>query len=122
MAGRNRRVEALKELYSELPSLECQGLCSESCNFIGMTVLEQERIQKARGPRIEIHMSPCPALDFMGRCMVYEVRPLVCRMFGVHEDMPCPYGCTPERWVTKEEGREFMARAQEIGGGTAWGV
>jgi hypothetical protein len=37
----------------------------------------------------------CPALKD-GRCSVYDVRPTLCRLWGVVEDMPCPWGCVPD--------------------------
>jgi uncharacterized protein len=112
----DKRVAALEALYAELPSLECQGLCGDCCHFIGMTRLEQGRIRRAGGPVIQIVDTPCPALDFMGRCSVYAQRPIICRLWGVVADMPCHYGCTPERYLTPEEGREFLARVQAIAG------
>jgi uncharacterized protein len=112
----DKKVEALERLYAELPSLDCQGLCGDCCHFIGMTRLEQGRITQVGGPEIKLWDSPCPALDFMGRCSVYTRRPLICRLWGVVEDMPCHYGCKPERYLTNEEGRVFLARVQAIAG------
>src|SRR2546429_6087610 len=31
-----------------------------------------------------------------GRCTVYEVRPMICRLWGMVEGMQCPHGCVPE--------------------------
>ena len=38
------RVAALEALYSELPSLECRGLCWHSCGPVDMSITERERI------------------------------------------------------------------------------
>lgn len=113
--ARRDRIAELDALYSELPSLECQGLCGESCAHIGMTTMERERIAES-GPRITFDQNPCPALDFIGRCMVYDKRPMICRLWGVVEDMKCHYGCEPERYLTREEGFTFLARVREITG------
>lgn len=75
-----------------------------------MTHFERDRIKTAGGPDIQIVQSPCPALDFIGRCSVYEIRPLICRLWGVVETMKCHYGCEPERYLTDEEGKVFFAR------------
>lgn len=109
-AGAGPDLRALDALYAELPSVECNGLCSEACHYIGMTKVERERIMAAGGPEIQIWQGPCPALSIMGRCTVYENRPAICRMFGVVEDLRCPYGCEPERFMTREEARDFMTR------------
>lgn len=112
----DRRAEAMEKLYAELPSIDCQELCGDCCSFIGMTRMEQGRITQIGGPVINIWDIPCPALSFTGRCTVYARRPLICRLYGVVEDLLCPYGCTPERVLTREEGRSFLARAQAIAG------
>lgn len=117
MAGQDQRLLGdLDALYAELPSLECQGLCGEACSFIMMTRVERERIVDGGGPRILMTESPCPALDFIGRCRVYTQRPMICRLWGVVDDMKCHYGCTPDRYLTREEGFEFLARVQELTG------
>lgn len=51
----------------------------------------------------------CPLLTEDGRCSAYQVRPLVCRQWGVGEDMKCPWGCEPERYLTEEETAEMLA-------------
>jgi hypothetical protein len=40
--------------------------------------------------------------------MVYDARPLICRLWGVSENLQCPYGCVPERMLTLEEAQDFM--------------
>lgn len=110
------RAGQLDALYAELPKLDCLGLCSDSCHYIGMTKLESQRIKRSKGFEISMMHSPCPALNFMGRCGVYDLRPMICRLWGLTEDMPCHYGCKPERYLTREEGFSFLARAREIAG------
>jgi Fe-S-cluster containining protein len=36
----------------------------------------------------------CPAL-VDGRCSVYDVRPLICRLYASAEGLRCPHGCQP---------------------------
>jgi len=104
-------------LYAELPTIECKGLCGDTCHFIGMTRLEHGRIRRATGHDIRMEQSPCPALDFMGRCAVYTLRPLICRLWGVVDVLPCHYGCKPSpRYLTYEEGKVFILRARDISG------
>ncbi|WP_199523791.1 hypothetical protein [Micromonospora craterilacus] len=113
--GRDRTAE-MDQLYAELPDIDCKGLCHESCNAIAMTPLERDRIRE-RGIDISpLHM-PCPALTPLRRCSVREVRPLICRLYGLVERMACPHGCRPEGgFVPEATARRLLARAEVIGG------
>ena len=51
------------------------------------------------------------------RCAVYEVRPMICRLWGLVERMPCPFGCRPEGGLlSDEEGARLLREANRIGG------
>jgi len=60
----------------------------------------------------------CPFLGPfpLGQCMAYSIRPLVCRAWGTmnNEQMRCPHGCVPERWLTNEEFRSYNLQAIAI--------
>jgi uncharacterized protein len=92
-------------------------LCVESCGPVPMSALEHARI-RVRGvdiPVIDNALAsikqgvapPCPALKD-GRCTVYAVRPLLCRMWGAIETMPCPYGCTVTPGLLMDEGAKIL--------------
>lgn len=52
-----------------------------------------------------------------GRCSVYQNRPLICRMYGAVESLPCPHGCKPDRGALPDaESRALLLKATEIGG------
>lgn len=116
--------EQLDELYAELPELDCRGQCWDSCSKIDMTGAERWRIEKAGGPhiprgRVGDPPSMCPALTMLHQCSVYEIRPMVCRLWGVWESLPCNYGCRPKdgrALLTDEEAYEFIARTHEAAG------
>ncbi|MFY1595573.1 hypothetical protein [Micromonospora sp. WMMD737] len=113
--GRDRVAE-LDQLYAELPAIECRGLCHESCNAIAMTPLERQRIRE-RGFDISPLDLPCPALTQLRRCSVRDVRPMVCRLYGLVEQMACPFGCRPEGgFLDDATARRLLARAEAIGG------
>lgn len=91
--------------WSKIPPMVCKGLCAESCGPIDASP-QEKALLAMRG----IQLAPiaeavttillggdfyCPALKD-GRCTVYDVRPTVCRLWGVVEGMPCPWGCEPE--------------------------
>jgi Fe-S-cluster containining protein len=99
-------IARLEELYARLPTIECQGHCWNSCGPISMSAVERRRI-RAAGVEIQ-EFTPersqrwandeplhCSALDQFHRCTVYEVRPLICRAWGVGRgQLACPWGCT----------------------------
>lgn len=70
--------------------------CDDGCGIVVLSGEEYRRIEKvvgARGVEPVRQGSTCP-LFIDGRCSVYEVRPLVCQLYG-HVDSPlltCPKG------------------------------
>jgi Fe-S-cluster containining protein len=116
--GRSARLDAL---YAQLPAVDCVGLCWDSCGPIDMSAAERARIAAAgvhipRGSFYGDGPGLCPALTMFKRCGVYEIRPLVCRIWGLTRRMPCTYGCKPERYLTEPEAYELFAQAFEISG------
>jgi Fe-S-cluster containining protein len=64
----------------------------------------------------------CDALTAGKRCAVYDLRPLVCRLWGAVESMPCVYGCVPEGgYLTDMDAYRLIAESTRIGGGTHGG-
>ncbi len=77
-------------------SMRCGSGCSDCCRArLSVTHVEEAHMRRglARLPdelRRELAESAsaerqemCPALDDQGRCRIYELRPLICRSFGV---------------------------------------
>lgn len=98
----------LKSFYGQVPEIGCKGLCADSCGPIAMGHRENQRIKqagvripsRAEGKRLFLESDgewSCPALSPEGRCTVYEIRPMICRIWGAAEDLRCPYGCGPEQ-------------------------
>lgn len=118
----SRTDDALDALYARLPEIDCQGFCHDSCGPIDMAEAERDRIRRVH--RVEIGKgsflrdgpSDCPALTMFKKCGVYEVRPLICRIWGLTRRMPCNYGCRPSRWVTEQETYTLLAEAFELSG------
>lgn len=111
----NAKRRRLDSLYAEMPTLDCQGKCAESCGPIVMSRVEWERIIEKVGA--EPHGGAdltCPLLTDE-RCTVYSIRPTICRLWGLVESMPCPWGCKPSRVLTDVEGFAFLERAGAMG-------
>jgi hypothetical protein len=106
----------LDELYAELPTIDCQGKCQSACGPIGMTGVELRRIVKRTGREPTYDQTFTCSLLRNGLCSVYQIRPMICRLWGVVDALPCPWGCKPEpRYLTYLEGQEFLLRADDIG-------
>lgn len=110
-------------IYSQLPPLECRGLCQECCGPIAVADVELKMIVE----RIGHHPAPmgrlgrqnsmacmtCPLLKD-GQCSIYDIRPFICRLWGVTKSMPCPHGCRPKKWITDEKAHELMSELENI--------
>jgi len=105
----------LDALYGELPKINCQGKCQESCGPIFMSGPEWQRIIRRLGyePKGRPDLT-CPMLKSDGKCSVYHIRPAICRLWGIVDVMPCPWGCKPERYLTKMEGHAFLNRIDSM--------
>lgn len=99
--------EALDALYRSLPQMNCKGKCASSCGPAPASPLEMDRIRRrgvawvdwtsVRLPLGQEMAMACSALDTKsGRCRAYEDRPMVCRIWGLVEELACPWGCVPE--------------------------
>jgi hypothetical protein len=118
MPNHRRQDRELDALYQTLPHLECQGFCHDSCGPIEMSVREQARIiERARKPITCNKGASCSMLTEDRRCSVYDIRPIICRLWGLVRSMPCPYGCRPEGGLLSDaEGARLIAEADRIGG------
>ena len=121
-------VARLRRLWDSLPNDECDGCdgCGEKCaGDIPMARWEFEQVQSVldrRGVEASAPVAaaaagpfapPCRFRDVeVGRCRIYPVRPLVCRLFGLVAWLPCPL----ERWgVRRPDGIEIMRWYASLG-------
>lgn len=115
----------LERLYARIPVIpDCDGRCWTSCGPVDMSWRERARI-RAAGVRITDWQEAvssadtfwCEALTEGKRCAVYEMRPLVCRLWGAAEGLECPFGCTPEGgYIPRAEAYRMIAESMRIGG------
>lgn len=106
------QAQKLRELYARIPPFICKPGCTACCGPVVMSRLEADRLpQKFATP---------PALKCQfaegGHCSVYSKRPLICRLFGASDHIPCPYGCGPSKRLTAEQSHTLMAEYIEIVG------
>jgi hypothetical protein len=115
----------LADLYAQVAQPTCKGLCADSCGPIDMHPRERQRIRE-HGVTIPHHDDAldqldatgdyaCPALQD-GQCSVYSVRPMICRLWGAVEAMPCPHGCRPAGGLHPDQrGAELLNESLSIG-------
>lgn len=117
------RAAAMAALYAQLPTIECRGHCWDSCGPIPLTSTERVNIRRTAQVDIPPHTTMpskrgmCPALSMMNTCKVYAVRPLICRLWGLVDNLPCNFGCMPDGGrLSVAAGYEYLARSFEIDG------
>lgn len=107
---------ALDALYAGLPSLQCQRKCQQWCGPVAGMDAEVSRIYAIHGRRGLRPDLQCGYLDPNGLCIAYAARPLVCRLWGIVEEMQCPHGCEPERLLTNAEVEKLFEEIGRIAG------
>jgi hypothetical protein len=107
----------LRELYDRVPVVKCQGLCQECCGLVPATAGEVRIMERVSGKphALDIDTFSCAYLH-EGRCTIYSDRPLVCRLWGAAENLICPFGCKPDRYLTEAEVVDLMRRMSYLSG------
>ena len=107
--------DELQSLRDQVPDAGCKGLCQESCGPILWYRAENEAIIRASGPiRAGRADLTCPYLSSEGQCEIYQVRPMICRLWGSVKAMRCPHGCRPKRWLTNKEAYSLLDEADRL--------
>ncbi len=113
--------ENLRAIYAKIPVLKCAGKCQECCGPILVTPLERKQMRRhapPQNPPPKRDALTCPSLDVaFGKCAVYADRPTICRLWGVVEGRPCPWGCEPEHVLSDAEGRAILAEVAALSHG-----
>ncbi len=113
------REQKLRAVWEQIPAIDCQGLCADSCFSMGQTRTEQQIIERRTGVSLPLTHArqPCVALTMLRQCSVYQYRPMICRLWGMVASMRCNYGCVPEGgFLTDQQAYEILAQAAEIDG------
>lgn len=124
------KLAKIDALLSDLPTFRCKEGCSDCCGPVELSRLEYLRCVQASGRssedirqqmknNIRQGMYTCPLLDpETRRCTVYDVRPAICRLFGVvRNQLLCPHGYAPEdsALLSDEQARMILKRVEELG-------
>lgn len=119
----------LRELYAAIPDVACKGLCHDQCTIVPIAPAERTAIESHTGRRVKMlpMVKPLlmrPADDGLtcrylkrARCSIYEVRPMICRLYGAAEGLACPHGCRPlGGLLSNEVVRGLLAKLDELPG------
>lgn len=110
---------ALDVLYGQVPEINCKGLCGTlACASWAMSPLEAQRITES-GAQLPHRggAGQCPLLGAFGQCTVYEIRPMVCRLWGTTPDLPvggCPHGCGPRDALNRYRARALLESVDAV--------
>ena len=112
----------IDRLYEALPEVKCQRKCQAACGPIIMSQAEADRIaahveERPLRAAVPTDGELCPALSVMGGCMIYEVRPAICRLYGILKALPCQWGCVPEHWINDADAYQLMAALDALSEG-----
>lgn len=81
-------------VYAGLPDVACKGLCASECvRGLPVSTVEADALD-ALSP-CNTSGSACRFLTADKKCGIHAERPLVCRVYGVVETLPCKHGCEP---------------------------
>jgi len=99
----------IEDLYELIPAFQCKPGCIECCEEFGVpsrTQMEDERIKKyVRANGLESHQRTglrCPYVTAAG-CAIYEVRPLICRLYGTSPNYLCKVRVQPVQLLHEDE-------------------
>ena len=125
---KSKKLRILREVYASITSAGCKGLCVSECSTIPVFTFELEHLEAVVGRKLPTIAAgddiggmllgseigaPCPLL-VLGRCSVYEDRPLICRAFGSVEGLRCPHGCRPDKLLSNEEQYANFEKVAEL--------
>lgn len=83
-----------RQLYREIPTMQCIAGCTDCCGPVPLTEYEAKRLGVEGSFTPTDENGKC-VFAKGGKCSVYEMRPLMCRIFGTVERMRCPHGAKP---------------------------
>lgn len=89
--------QKIRFFRSRIPGFECIPGCHDCCGPVTTSSEEMARLPRKNAAEHEAALAAlsCPHLGDKG-CQVYSERPLICRLFGTTESLPCPHDRHPE--------------------------
>ncbi len=110
-------MSSVREIFERncrnIPVFHCQEGCGECCGVHYWSTMEwkiitaflKEHGRKQKFARETLDM--CPYLDEEKKCTIYEVRPAICRLYGVVREMKCPHR-EPETYLSNDKATSIL--------------
>jgi hypothetical protein len=110
--------QKIRDLRWQIPSFECVPGCHDCCGPVTTSSEEMARLPRKTFAEQEAALNElnCVHLGPNG-CTVYDERPLICRLFGTTESLPCPNGRRPEVLIhprVEKQVHEFIASTRQV--------
>lgn len=110
----------LQAIYNQIPQAICLEGCSECCGPVFPSLAELRNIRDwCSEHHIEFRNfldisedGSCPYLSQEKKCVIYPVRPFLCRLLGVSLALPCPmkgWLCEHHRVLNKPQSDALYA-------------
>lgn len=112
----SKKKAIIRRVFTDLPKVQCKGLCHTQCTFIVYTDTERRMMRDISGKETSNVDGVCSNLTADKKCAVYKNRPLICRLYGVTEGLLCPHGCKPERVMPEIESAQIQTFVRRVGG------
>ncbi len=104
------KLEILQEIRQSIPEgINCLPGCTACCAHVPWSKTEWELLPDEARQKHTIHSLKCPFI-YSGGCSVYHHRAITCRLFGVSEDLPCPFGVIAEEVMDTYTSAEVFRR------------
>jgi len=97
----------LENIYHQIPRSTCEAGCGECCGILFPSLAEVRNIKdwceehsvEYKDFAMTVGLD-CPYLSKDKECIIYAVRPFLCRILGVSKDLPCSLGkCNPAKML-----------------------
>lgn len=118
MRGEKTKFKKLYEIYDTIPELKCVSGCNECCGVIFWFRIEEENIRRyLKEHNIEYRYAKslsdkCPYFED-GRCVIYPVRPVICRLYGVVENLRCKY-VAAKHYLKKKAAHQIIKEIEKM--------
>ena len=128
MLGEIETLKRLNQIYAKIPQYfncrHCHKCCGPIIWFKPEEIFIKDYLAKNNikyvinsSKNITKHDTPCPYLK-NDKCIIYTVRPIVCRLQGNIHELPCKYN--KRRFISKKQldeiKKEFNELIKNIGG------
>jgi Fe-S-cluster containining protein len=101
--------KTIKYLRKQIPLFKCKKGCTDCCGPVPFSQWEWDQVANQKAA-VDL---TCPYATKDG-CEIYEQRPILCRLFGTVSKMKCPYGCGPNKMLSRKKEKEIMSKYMQI--------